>query len=86
MDVRKSDERKQSFIMDNSSEADNSTIYTTVTPPESVTADYEDDYNHAETTAPSSGSTFIIRSVLSGDVITLSRWANHTISSRRPWV
>jgi hypothetical protein len=52
--------------------ADDSTTYTANTPPESIAADSKDDYDHVETAEPRSGSTFIIRSVLSGDVITLS--------------
>jgi hypothetical protein len=56
---------------------DNSTDYTATTPPESVAADFLDDYDplgdakSSFSTVPWPGSTFIIRSVSSGHVITL---------------
>jgi hypothetical protein len=58
------------------SEPDNSTVYTSATTPESVAADLVDDHDHTEDARPSSSvpwpdSTFIIRSVSSGHVITL---------------
>lgn len=58
-------------------EPDNSTEYTTVTPPETVAADLLDDYDEFSGARPSScsvpwpGSTFLIRSASSGRVITL---------------
>ena len=58
------------------SEPDNSTIWTAKTPPETVAEDLLDDLDPLSSTALSSsvpwpGSTFIIRSVSSGHVITL---------------
>ncbi|OCK93450.1 uncharacterized protein K441DRAFT_564887, partial [Cenococcum geophilum 1.58] len=50
----------------------NSTIYTPVTPSKSVTIGFKNDRNRFKPVKPSSGSTIIIRSVLSGDIITLS--------------
>ena len=56
---------------------DNSTVYTAATPPETVAADFLDDHDPFGSAEPSSssvpwpGSTFIIRSVSSGHVITL---------------
>ena len=56
---------------------DNSTIYAATTPPETVAADLLDDhdpFSGAETSSssvPWPGSTFIIRSISSGHVITL---------------
>jgi hypothetical protein len=56
---------------------DNSTIYTATTPPETVADDLLDDHDPFGGAKPSSSSvpwpdsTFIIRSVLSGHVITL---------------
>lgn len=59
------------------SDLDDSTIYTANTPPETVADDFLDDLDplgDAESSSPSvpwPGSTFIIRSVSSGHVITL---------------
>jgi hypothetical protein len=56
---------------------DNSTEYTTTTPPETVAADLLDDYDPfggpklSSSSVPWPGSTFIIRSASSGHVITL---------------
>ena len=56
-------------------DSDNSTVYSATTPPETVTADLLDDpFGGAEpssSSVPWPGSTFIIRSVSSGHVITL---------------
>jgi hypothetical protein len=58
-------------------EPESSTIWTATTPPESVATDLLDDHDPCGGAKPSSssvpwpGSTFIIRSVSSGDVITL---------------
>jgi hypothetical protein len=56
---------------------DDSTVYTAATPPESVAADLLDDLDPlggaklSSSSVPWPGSTFIIRSVLTGHVITL---------------
>ena len=56
---------------------DNSTVYITTTPPETVAADFLDDHDPfggaipSPSSVPWPGSTFIIRSVSSGQVITL---------------
>jgi len=55
---------------------DDSTVYTATTPPETVAADLLDDdplgrAQPISSSVPWPGSTFIIRSVLTGDVITL---------------
>ncbi|KFZ15316.1 hypothetical protein V502_05685 [Pseudogymnoascus sp. VKM F-4520 (FW-2644)] len=50
---------------------DNSTVYTAATPPESVATDTLDDPNPTSASVPWPGSTFIIRSISSGRVITL---------------
>jgi hypothetical protein len=43
-----------------------------VTPPKSITIGFKNDYNYFKPIKPSSGSIIIFRSVLSGDIITLS--------------
>lgn len=59
------------------SDPDNSTIYTATTPPETVVADMLDDLDplggniSSSSSVPWPGSTFIIRSVESGNVLTL---------------
>ncbi len=59
------------------SDRDDSTIYTTITPPETAAADildHHDPFGSAEPSfflVPWPGSTFVIRSVSSGHVITL---------------
>ncbi|KAE8452416.1 hypothetical protein EG329_000318 [Mollisiaceae sp. DMI_Dod_QoI] len=59
------------------SDTDNSTIYTTFTPPESIatflpeTEDHDPSPNPSSSSVPWPGSTFIIRSVSSGEVLTL---------------
>jgi hypothetical protein len=56
---------------------DNSTVYTATTPPEAIAADLLDDHDSfggtklSSSSVPWPGSTFIIRSVSSGHVITL---------------
>ena len=57
-------------------DADNSTIYTAVTPPETITAEFLDDNDplggdKPRSSVPWPGSSYMIRCVTSGDVLTL---------------
>ncbi|KAL1616423.1 hypothetical protein SLS56_011414 [Neofusicoccum ribis] len=57
-------------------EPDDSTVYTAITPPESVAADVQNDHDcfkptEISVTIPRPGNTYLIRSASSGEVITL---------------